>query len=916
MKNRRLVAAVVVVCAVLALFGLFRLLCGILADYWWFRSVGFPSVYTRILLTKVLLWAVGFCLGFGVTAVGFVVARRIAGPTPVIAYARGPWILPLLGMRKILLLACWTVAVLVGLVTGGATAAIWYRALLFLNRVPFGAVDPVFHNDVGFYVFVYPLAVYVRNLLQVLVWVSLAAAALYYLATGMLTVSMPALLPRRVFSHLSKMAGVAFLLLAGGYFLDRYGLLYSTRGFAFGAGYTDIHARLPACWIMVAVSLAVAVTFFLVRSVARLKLMGVAVGVWFGCLVVFQGLVPPFLQWSRARPNELQLEEPYITNTIEQTRKAYKLDGVKEVPYPVAEGLTYEAVLANPATVDNVRLWDWRPLRQTYKQIQEIRQYYDFSDVDVDRYDLERGYTQTLISLRELDHAKLEGRSWVNLRLQYTHGYGLCLSPTNECTENGLPVLLVKDIPPETPPGLDLDRPEIYYGEKTEDYVFVSTDEEEFDYPMGDKNRFVRYAGKGGVEVASAWRKLVFAYYFQDMMILLNEDLVPGSRVMYHRLIPERVHRVAPYLMLDGDAYPVIYGGRIYWIQDAYTTSRFYPYSEPSRLGGLNYIRNSVKAVVDAYDGSMTFYVADEDDPLIQANQRAFPGVYVPMSEMPEGLRAHIRYPEGLFNIQTDKFATFHMRDPQVFYNKEDVWDVPSESYGDQPVRMESYYIIMRLPESERAEFIVMLPFTPRRKPNMIAWLVGRCDGQHYGQLLAYRFPKGKVIYGPSQVEGYIDQDSEISQQLTLWGQRGSNVIRGNLLVIPIAGGILYVEPLYIQAETEAVPQLKRVITAFGERVAMAPTLAASLEKLLVGRAPVAAEPAAAEIIPVPAPLDRDIELLLQEALGHYENAQQALRKPDWPEYGEQMMQMRAKLEQLRTKLSPPQPKDNVAPRD
>jgi len=634
----------------------------------------------------------------------------------------------------------------------------------------------------------------------------------------------------------------------------------------------------------------------------------VAVGVWFGCLVVFQGLVPPFLQWSRAKPNELQLEEPYITNTIEQTLKAYRLDGVKEVPYPVAESLTYEAVLANPATIDNVRLWDWRPLRQTYKQIQEIRPYYDFNDVDVDRYDLERGYTQTLVSLRELDHAKLEGRSWVNLRLQYTHGYGLCLSPTNECTENGLPVLLVEDIPPKTPPGLDIDRPEIYYGEKTDDYVFVSTDEEEFDYPMADKNRFVRYAGKGGVEVASAWRKLVFAYYFQDMMILLNEDLVPGSRVMYHRLIPERVRRVAPYLMLDGDAYPVIHGGRIYWIQDAYTTSRFYPYSEPSRLGGLNYIRNSVKAVVDAYDGSMTFYVADEDDPLIRANQGAFPGVYVPMSEMPEGLRAHIRYPVGMFEIQADKFATFHMRDPQVFYNKEDVWDIPFESYGDQPVRMESYYIIMRLPESDSAEFIVMLPFTPRRKDNMIAWLAGRCDGQHYGQLLAYRFPKGKVIYGPSQVEGYIDQDSEISQQLTLWGQRGSNVIRGNLLVIPIAGGILYVEPLYIQAEAEAkaVPQLKRVITAFGERVAMAPTLAASLEKLLAGRAPAAAEAAAAEIIPAPVPVDRDIELLLQEALGHYENAQEALRKPDWPEYGDQMRQMRAKLEQLRAKLTPP----------
>ncbi len=914
MKKRRFLAVVIVACGVLALFAVFRVICGILADYWWFRSVGFASVYTRILLTKIVLWGSGFCLGFGVTAAGFMFARRIAGPTPVIAYARGPWIFPLLGMRKVLLALCWAAAVLVGLITGGATATLWHSVLLFLSRVPFGAADPIFQNDVGFYVFVYPLAVYVRNMLQVLAWISLAGAALYYLATGMLTVTMPMLLPRRVFSHLSRTVGIVFLLSAVGYFLDRYGLLYSTRGFAFGAGYTDVHARLPACWIMAAVSLAVAIVFFAAGSVSRLKLVAGAAAVWFGCLLVSQGLLPRLLQWSRVEANELQLEEPYITNTIEQTLRAYKLDGVTEVQYPVAEELSYEAVLANPDTIGNARLWDWRPLRQTYRQIQEIRQYYEFSDVDVDRYDLERGYTQALISLRELDHARLEEPSWVNLRLQYTHGYGLCLSAANECTENGLPVLIVKDIPPKAPPGLELDRPQIYYGEKTEDYVFVDTKENEFDYPMGDENVFVRYEGKGGVEVGSAWRKLVFAYYFHDVMILLSDDLVSGSRVMYHRLIGDRVRRVAPYLMLDGDPYAVVSGGRVYWIQDAYTTSRFYPYSEPSRPGAFNYIRNSVKAVVDAYDGGITFYVADEDDPLIRASQSAFPGVYVPMSEMPEGLRAHIRYPEAMFNIQAAKLAAFHMRNPQVFYNKEDVWDVPSESYGGQQVRMESYYIVMRLPESDRAEFIIMLPFTPKGRANMIAWLAGRCDGEHYGQLAVYRFPKGKIVYGPSQVEGYIDQDPEISQQLTLWGQHGSNVIRGNLLVIPIAGSILYVEPLYIRAEADAVPQLKRVITGFGERVAMAPTLAASLEKLLAGREPASAGPTPEEAAPAPLRVDRSLQLLLEEALGHYEKAQEALRKPDWPEYGEQIRQMKAKLEELRARLSPQQPPAGNAP--
>ncbi len=892
-KNRRLVVAIVVACALVLLVGLVRVLCRILVDYWWFDSVGFSSVYVRMLSVKVLLWWMGFVLGLGATVSGYLIARRIVVPTPAATYQWGSWTFSPLGFRRFVAALCLTAAVLVGLVAGSAVVALWYRTLLFLNRVPFGHADPVFHNDVGFYVFVYPLVVYLRSLAQVLVWCSFATAVFYYVASGALVVRGALAIPRRAFSHLSKTVGVVFVLVAAGYFLDRYSLLYSNRGVAFGAGYTDIHARLPGCWIMLVVSLGAAFVFFLAGSLRRLKLVGASMAVWVGCAVLFQGVYPGFLQWYRVNANEFQLEEPYIRNTIEQTLKAYKMDGIKEVPYPVAEDLRYEEVVSDRLTINNIRLWDWRPMRDAYRQIQEMRLYYDISEVDVDRYTLERGYTQTMVALRELNHSKLpaKAQSWVNMHLEYTHGYGLCLSAVNEHTEKGLPVLRVKNIPPEGPPGLELERPQIYYGEKTENYVFVNTEREEIDYPMGDTNVRTRYEGGGGVPVASRWRKLVFALQFRDVKILLTDLLVDGSRVMYHRLVTERVRRVAPYLMLDQDPYSVVHQGRIYWIQDAYTRSSFYPYSEPSRLGRLNYIRNSVKVVIDAYDGSMVFYVADDEDPLIRANAGAFPQVYKGMSEMPAGLRSHVRYPEDMFNIQSDKLASFHMRDPQVFYNQEDTWDVPLETYGYEKLRMESYYIIMRLPDSQTAEFLVMLPFTPRGKPNMIAWLAGRCDGEHYGELLLYRFPKGKIIYGPAQIEGYIDQDSEISQQLTLWSQRGSSVIRGNLLVIPIAGGILYVEPLYIQAEQGAVPQLKRVITALGERVAMERTLSESLAALFRGQeAPVAEEGVEEPALPAPV-VGREILLLLDEALEDHDKAQEAL--------GE----MRAKLDALKDKL-------------
>ena len=890
-----IVAAVVV--GVAALFGLLRLGSTLLVDYWWFAALGFGSVYARILVAKVLLWWVGFGASFGAAAFGFVLAGRLAGPLRFMHM--GQVSVPQASVRLAARAAFWAGAALVGLMGGQAAAELWEPALLWLNRVPFGVSDPIYANDVGFYMFSYPLAIRVRAMLLVLVWVSAVFAGIRYALAGALTPWGSQAARQSAVAHLSKALGVVFLLVAWGHYLDRYALLFSTKGQVFGPGYADIHGRLPACWIMFVASLGVAVVLFARHPLRRPRIVVGALAVWLVCALVFLGAWPPFLQRFRVAANELRLETPYIRHNIEQTLRAYGLDDVEVAEYPATGALTYDAVASDEGTIGNVRLWDWRPLRETYGQIQEIRTYYEFADVDVDRYEIDGRTTQVLLAVRELNSDKLaaEAQTWVNRHLQFTHGYGLAMSPVNEHTPEGLPSLLIRDIPPVTPEGLEVDRPQVYYGERTQDYVFVDTGTEEFDYPASDENKFTRHAGPGGVPVGGLLKRLLFALRFRDVMILLSGDLENSSRVMFRRTVAERVNRVAPYLLLDPDPYPVIHEGRIKWIQDAYTWTRWYPYSEPTGRTGLNYMRNAVKAVVDGYHGGITFYVADEDDPVIKAYARMFPGVYRPMSEMPEDLRRHVRYPVSYFNVQTAKYAAYHMQDPRVFYNREDMWAVPVEKYHGAERPLQSYYITMRLPGEDEPEFILMLPFTPVGKDNMIAWLAARCDGDAYGRLVAFTFPKQRMIYGPRQVEARIDQDPEISQQLTLWGQVGSSVIRGSLLVIPIAGDVLYVEPLYIRADEGSVPQLKRVITAYGERVSMAPTLEESLLALF-GRTQVRVEPAPAAEPTAPMPGDGTARLVAG-AVEDYRLAQAALAEGDWAAYGRHLDDMKAKLDEL-----------------
>jgi len=575
---------------------------------------------------------------------------------------------------------------------------------------------------------------------------------------------------------------------------------------------------------------------------------------------------------------------------------------MEEQSFPAEKTPSQYDVAQNEATINNIRLWDHRPLKDTYNQIQSIRLYYDFHDVDVDRYIIDDDYRQVMLSARELSVEKVTGeaQTWVNQRLIYTHGYGLVLSPVNEITTEGLPNLMIKDFPPVGV--FDIEQPQIYFGEETNHYVITNTGTEEFDYPIGEQNAFGHYEGEGGVSLAGFIRRLAYAWQFGDFNILISGQITSESRVLYYRNIRERVNHLAPFLKLDSDPYLVVMDGRLLWIQDAYTITGRYPYSEPFG-SGLNYIRNSVKAVIDAHDGSVTFYVTEPEDALIETYQAIFPELFVPAEQMPESLRVHLRYPEDMFDVQASVYQTYHMRDARVFYNKEDLWAVPREIYADTEQVMEPYYIIMRLPDEEKEEFLLMLPFTPVNKNNTIGWLAARCDGENYGKLLAYLFPKEHLVYGPSQIENRIQQDTDITEQLALWARGGSRVIRGNLLFIPLGKSQLYVEPVFLQAEAGGLPELKRVIVAAGENIAMEETLEESLAVIFGAQLPpvepVVEPPSIEEPEEPVGPVTADVAELIQQAQQHYDNAQQYLRDGDWTGYGRELNALQAVLEQL-----------------
>lgn len=838
----------------------------ILTEWRWFATLDYSSVYETMITTRIALFLVA-TIAFGAVSLANL---RLIGNRP----------------RHL----SWAV-VLISIFFGLVAQQGWERVLLALNAQPFGVADPLFGMDIGFFVFTLPFlwSFWYAIFFVVMVNLAITAGAYLYLHADRLIfdpaerdyAEIARSIPERAFGHIGALLGILALLFSLRYLLDRYEILYSGGGVVFGAGYADVYARLPFLYVFAAVALFAAVLLFLFAAGKRSSKIPLAIAV----LVVGAGaagtIYPLVIQQYSVSPNELSLERPFIAHNINYTLQAYGLDNIEVRDFPVDYNLTGADIRRNAETVDNIRIWDWRPLLTTYKQLQEIRLYYEFMDVDVDRYEIDGKKRQVMLSAREISTDRLpeQAKTWQNLHLFYTHGYGIAMSPVNAATAEGLPEFFIKNLPPESILG-DITRPEIYYGEGRMDYVIVNTNVLEFDYPMGDQNVYTTYAGTGGV-LLDPLMKLLMAYRHMSPKILLSNELTRESRIMIHRNILERARTVAPFLAYDRDPYIVLEGGRLFWIIDAYTISDRYPYSEPT--GRFNYIRNSVKVAVDAYNGTVYYYVV-EDDPIVKAYEAIFPDLFQPIGSMPEGLMAHMRYPVDLFSIQAGIYQNYHMTDPQIFYNKEDAWETPMEIYqgGRQPV--EPYYVIMKIPESEFGEeFMLIQPFTPRSRNNMIAWMSAICDQPNYGDILVYRFPKDQLVFGPMQIEARIDQSTEISEQLTLWDQMGSTVIRGNLLVIPIDNSLLYVEPLYLRADIGELPELRRVIVSYGNRLVMEETLEEALGQIF---------DLAPEVQRTATEIERDelsSEELIVRAGSHYRAAQEELRAGNWAEYGEEI---------------------------
>ncbi len=870
------------------IFSLFSSVVALIVDWWWFSEVGYTEVFITSLVAKVALG-----LAVSIFAALFLLANFLVATS-----STTPWLIVLpenaLGrvisldgrmVKKLGIIISLVIALLLGLVASGE----WHNALKFFSSTPFGIADPIFGNDIAFYIFSLPVIVFGLGLFKTIVLAALIGCGAIYILRGSLNLrslfgrfsglnlrklgqplldgeqdqdeSLPVkgveqdeqketLSGARI--HVAILLALFFVTMAVNAYLSLFKLLTGQSGQVYGAVFTDVYVMVPLLWVSLSVIIIASLASLYWGKSGEARWLVGAVILYF--LVGFaSSIIPSVFQRLIVAPNELVKETPYIKHNIAATRMAYGLDKVEEREIGGDKPLSARDITNNNLTIKNVRLWDRAPLLSTFSQIQEIRTYYEFASIDNDRYTINGEIRQIMLSPRELSSESLPNRNWINERLTFTHGYGIAAGPVNQVTAEGLPVLFVKDLPPRSEVGeLAVTRPEIYYGELSNDYVFVKTKSKEFDYPKGEENVYSTYEGKGGVEINSLTKRILYAIHFRSLKLLLSNDITSVSRILYYRNVNERVLKIAPFLTFDRDPYIVVADGKIYWIADAYTVSDAYPYSQPARLndssrsggplplngGQVNYIRNSVKVVVDAYDGSVTFYLADTEDPIIRTYTKIFPKTFRPLSEMPKKLASHLRYPEDIFTLQTAIYATYHMDDPQIFYNKEDQWEIPAipqqgeGQLGGRVPAMTPRHMIMKLPGEKKEEYILMLPFTPRAKDNLSAWMVARNDGAHYGKLSVYRFPKQKPIFGPKQVIGRINQDAEISRQISLWDQGGSRVIQGSLLVIPIEESLIYVRPLYLKADAGKIPELKRVIVAYENRVAMEETLEAGLAKI------------------------------------------------------------------------------------
>jgi uncharacterized protein len=911
---------------VLAFFSLSRILTVYLSALW-FGSLGFSSVYWYIFKLKT-----GLFIGFAVVTAlllrsAFWVLQRLFAPYALekrtivvnnqpIQFSPGAFVSPV----------AWIVSVLFGLIYGLVLKDDWQKFALYLHQPTTGTHDPIFGKPIGFYLFSLPLYDSINSWLTALTFILLCAA----LAYSLLSLPQKVLKPSARWSTGTPFRAVscalALLLLVLGWrtYLSRFPFLWEDHQTFAGVTYTEAHYSLPALlFVCFALIIAAAICLLNAFTVKRLSLLFAALGIPIAVYVVGVVLVPSYVQSFVVKPNELDRETPYIQHNIEWTRRGFAVDQIEQREFEAENSVGALDLATNRASLENIRLWDWQALRDTLKQIQAIRTYYDFSDVDVDRYSIAGQIRQMMIAPREIDDSKLTSHNWINDRLIYTHGYGVTMNTANGFTPEGLPRFVLSNMPIESSaPEIKVTRPEIYFGQQTDRFVYVKTKQKEFDYPQGESNTYTTYQGTGGIEMGGRLRRTLLAWAIGDLQkVPFSDDITNDSRVLINRNIRELINGVAPFLIYDNDPYIVVSNdGRLFWMIDAFTESTSYPYSTHHNVGNnsINYIRNSVKVVIDAYNGSVRFYVFDNEDPLIAAYRDTFPALFHDASEMPADLRAHVRYPETLIRAQGEVYNLYHTQNTKVFFQREDVWSVAQQVSLDEQGKKQTqpidpYYVLMQLPgEQVKSEFVIILPFTPASRNNMIGWMAGRCDIEHYGKLLVYNFPKSRLIDGPLQIEARIDQNAQLSGQFTLWNQQGSRVLRGHLLVIPIGHSLMYVEPVYLQAVQSPMPELRLVVLATQEKLGFGQSFDEAMTSLFGEAAKPSAEekakPSAKETPPTggqPRPPESNaptesLQELVNRALQEFDDYQKLTAQGKLAEAGQKLEQHKRTLEAIK----------------
>ena len=895
-SGNRWVRVVVGTATVLVLLALPFLtwLATVYTDYLWYDNLGQQSVFV-VRIVSSLSFGFGFALvAFLLVFVNARIARTMAPRAMLTSVGNIPpqfeeailQIRARIGpiLDKVILFGSLAAALLVGI----RMASYWVPLRLALVSEPFGVKDPQFGRDVGFFVFTLPALRIVSDWLTgILIFTTIVTLAVHVLDGAIRPWEKLRGFAPHVKAHLSVLMGLIVLSKAFEYWLDIWYLSFSPRGQVTGASYTDVHAQLPAYRILIIVAIAVGIALLLNIRTKGWRLPLIALGVWIAASILVGTVYPTLVQQFVVRPNEVALETPYIQRNIQYTRTAYGLGDVVPRSFSASEDLTAKDIVADKKTLQNVRLWSPSIAKESYSQLQSLRPYYDFRDVDIDRYEIDGVRRQVLISARELNTEKLaeQAKTWVNQHLVYTHGFGIVMSPVNEASAQGQPNFVIRNIPPvASDPALEVKEPRIYFGEDTTDYVIVNTGIKEFDYPQGETNAETTYGADAGPTIGGAARRVAWALRFSTLQILFSKYVTSDSQVLYARDLTTRLDRLAPWLALDGDPYPALVDGRVVWIVDGYTTSAYFPYSE--RLPDqTNYLRNSVKIVVDAYTGAVTMYAFDPEDPILKAWSSIFPTLLTDAEKIPDEVAAHFRYPEGLFSVQAEIYRNYHMTDPKVFYNKEDSWDIPSVGTTGE---MEPYYVLMRLPQERTEDFQMVLPFTPRGKANMIGWMAAKSDPADYGKRTVYQFPKQRLVLGPQQTSARINQDAKISPQLSLWNQRGSQAIFGNMLVIPVKNSIVYVQPLYLQAETNAIPELTRIVVVYADKVEMADTLESALLAVFGAEQPSTEGTGTGQ----PSASAARAKTLFEDAIA-------AQRAGDWAAYGKAIDELGKVLEQL-----------------